>query len=199
MADWKSIVKSIAPTLGTLLGGPLVGTAVKVLGDKLLGNPDATQDEVQKAIESGLPPETVIKLAEIDAQVKTQMQAANLDLKKLDAQREQTYIGDTQDARKANAQNNRVFWLGVIILSTFALVMGVVFWLSYSMLGGHMSIKTIDPGVVAAVFSLIGAVVGYAAANAQQVVGFFFGSSMGSGKKSDDMADAVKALAGGPK
>jgi len=197
MSDWKSIVKSIAPTLGTLLGGPLVGTAVKVLGDKLLGNPDATETEVQKAVEAGLPPETVIKLAEIDAQVKAQMQAANLDLKKLDAQVEQAYLGDTQDARRANAGNQGTFRMGVAILVTFFILMGLVLWACFRILVGGIPIK--DPGIVAVVFTLIGTIVGYVASNAQTVVNFEFGTSRGSAKKSDDMADAVKALAGGQK
>ncbi len=35
--DWKQVIKSIAPVLGTALGGPLAGTAIKVLGDAIIG------------------------------------------------------------------------------------------------------------------------------------------------------------------
>lgn len=191
-ADWKSIIKSVAPTLGTLLGGPLVGTAVKVLGDKLLGNPDATETEVQKAVEAGLPPETVVKLAEIDAQVKAQMQAANFDLKKLEAQTEQAYLSDIEDARKTNGGNKGTFWMGVSILVTFFVLMSLVLAFCFRILTKGLLIA--DPGTVAVVFTLIGTIVGYVAANAQTVVNFEFGSSRGSMNKSDDMASAVKNL-----
>jgi hypothetical protein len=36
--NWKSIVKSIAPVLGTALGGPIAGGAIKMLSSALLGN-----------------------------------------------------------------------------------------------------------------------------------------------------------------
>ena len=199
MADWKDIVRSVAPGIATVLSGgnPLIGTGVKFLADKLLGKPDATQDQVQAVIEKGLSIDDLAKLRQIDNEFKLQLEEKGIKLKELEIQREQAFLVDVQDARKANAQNDRVFWLGVIILATFALVIATVFWIGYRMLTGGLTIK--DVGVVAAVFSLLGSVVGYAAANAQQVVGFFFGSSMGSGKKSDDMADAVKALAGSQK
>ncbi|WP_269533653.1 hypothetical protein [Chitinimonas sp. BJYL2] len=47
-----------------------------------------------------------------------------------------------------------------------------------------------DPNLVAVVFGFIG----YAAYAAQQVAGFFFGSSRGSDEKTRAMADAVMAL-----
>jgi hypothetical protein len=47
---------------------------------------------------------------------------------------------------------------------------------------------------VAAVFGFLGTVVGYVAANAQQVVSYFFGSSRGSQDKSAAMAEAIKSL-----
>jgi hypothetical protein len=44
MASWKDIIRSIAPTIGTALGGPLAGTATKFIADKMLGKADATQE-----------------------------------------------------------------------------------------------------------------------------------------------------------
>jgi hypothetical protein len=46
----------------------------------------------------------------------------------------------------------------------------------------------------AIVSALIGTVVGYVAANAQQVVGYFFGSSKGSADKTDALAAAVRGV-----
>ena len=160
---------------------------------ELLGNPDATESEVQKAVEAGLPPETVVKLAEIDQQVKAQMQAANFDLKKLEAQTEQAYLADVENARKAHAGNRGTFYMGVAILLTFFVLMSLVLAFCFRILTKGIQIP--DPGTVAVVFTLIGTIVGYVAANAQTVVNFEFGSSRGSAQKSDDMASAVKSLA----
>ena len=34
MADWKTIVKTVAPALGAALGGPLVGSAIAAIGSR---------------------------------------------------------------------------------------------------------------------------------------------------------------------
>lgn len=47
--DWKAIVKTVAPALGTALGGPLAGTAVKVLSEALLGHSDGKEEEIARA------------------------------------------------------------------------------------------------------------------------------------------------------
>ena len=46
----------------------------------------------------------------------------------------------------------------------------------------------------AIVSALIGTVVGYVAANVQQVMGYFFGSSKGSADKTDALVAAVRGV-----
>lgn len=78
--DW---LKTLAPTAATLLGGPLAGMAVKFLADKI-GVPDATVDAVSAAM-AGMneTPEGRIKLAEIDAALRTHAIDAGIDLERL--------------------------------------------------------------------------------------------------------------------
>ncbi|TBR41715.1 hypothetical protein CBF23_008885 [Marinomonas agarivorans] len=85
MDTWKNIVQSVAPVLGTALGGPLAGAATKFIADKLLGNPDADESEVQQAIEKASP-EQLAKLKEMDEQFKLAMQKLNIDESKLSNQ-----------------------------------------------------------------------------------------------------------------
>ena len=193
--DWQGVVKSVSPAIATALGGPLVGTAVKVLGEVIQGKSDASQAEVQSAVEAGLPPEIMVRLKEADNSFKVQMAQAGIDLERINAQREQQYLLDVQDARRAHAGDLAVYRLGVSILLTFALSMCLVLWGCFEMLTGGMPIK--EPAAVAAVFGLLGSVVGYVAANAQQVVGFFFGSSRGSENKTNAMASAMRNLPAG--
>ena len=51
--DWKSVVRTVAPTLATALGGPLAGAAVQALSVALLGRPDGTEQEVAEAVLTG--------------------------------------------------------------------------------------------------------------------------------------------------
>lgn len=78
--DW---LKTLAPTAATLLGGPLAGMAVKFLADKM-GAPAETVDAVTTAL-AGLneTPEGRIKLAEIDAALRTHAIDAGIDLERL--------------------------------------------------------------------------------------------------------------------
>lgn len=193
MADWKSIVRTVAPAIGTVLGTPMIGTAVKVLSDALLGKPDGTPEEVQKVVEAGLPTDVIVKLREIDSDFRLKMEAANLDLKKLEAETEKAYLGDVQDARKANSGNRGTFWMGVAILAIFFVLMGLVLSFCFHVLSRGIPIE--DKGTVAVVFTLIGTIVGYVASQAQTVVNFEFGTSRGSAKKSDDMAAAMQLFA----
>ena len=85
-----------------------------------------------------------------------------------------------------------MFWLGVVILLTFGAMVGLAMLGSYRLLSG--GIKVVDAGVVAAVFGFLGALVGYVAANAQQVVSYFFGSSRGSAEKNASLTESIRAL-----
>lgn len=190
--DWMGIVKTVAPAIGTALGGPMVGTAVKVLGSVILGKDNATQDEVQQAIDVGVPPEIMVRLREADNQFKVQMAQAGLDIERINAQRDQAVLADVQDARKAGGGDANVFRLGAAILITFAGAMGLVLWGCFAAITGGLTIK--DPAAVASIFTFLGTVVGYVASNAQQVVSFFFGSSRGSDAKTAAMADAMRGL-----
>lgn len=189
---WKDIVKTVAPALGTALGTPLIGTAVKVLADKILGDENAPEADVQKAIEAGLPPDTLVKLREVDAEFKLKMEAAGLEIRKLEAETEQAYLSDVQDARKTHANDGGTFWMGVSILGIFAATMIMVLIAAFKILSRQI---LVDPGTAAVVFTLIGTIVGYVAAQAQTVVNFVFGSSRGSAKKTDDLSSAVQQLA----
>ena len=182
--DWKSIVRAVAPTVATALGSPLAGTAVKVLSDALLGKPDGTEEEVAEAIKNATP-EQLLALKKADNDYAIQ-------IKELDIRLDEAYISDTQDARHVHSGDQRVFWLGVCVLVTFAAVIsGVLFSAHQILLGG---LKIADPSTVAVVFTLIGTLVGYVAANAQQVIGYFFGSSKGSSDKTNAMAKAVEEM-----
>ena len=190
--DFKEIIKTIAPIAGTLIGGPLAGVAIKALGDAI-GMEAPTQERIVEAIKGGsLTPDQMVAIRQADAALKVKLRELDLDEKKIEQQSEKMYVDDTQNARKVHAGDRGVFWLGVAVLVTMALDTGSTFWLVYAILTEGLKIK--DVGIVAAVFGILGTLNGYIAANAQQVLSYYFGSSRGSMDKSRDMADAIRKL-----
>ena len=188
----NEILKTILPTAATMLGGPAAGFAVKFLADKL-GLPESTQEAVTSALSNmTTTAEERVKLAQIDAELRIKATDSGIELRKLEIQETQVYVTDTADARAKHAGDRGVYWLGIAVLATFFTVMMVCLYGAYQIVSGGISIK--DVSVVAAISSFIGTIVGYVAANAQQVISYFFGSSRGSNDKTSAMANAVKGL-----
>ena len=78
--DW---IKTILPTIGTLIGGPLGGAAVEAVG-KALGMSEATTDKVQKALSSGnLSADQMAALQSADIELKTRMAELGIDAEKI--------------------------------------------------------------------------------------------------------------------
>jgi hypothetical protein len=188
--DWKGVVQTVAPTIATALGGPLAGTAVRLLGEAVLGDSGASQDAVQIALSQGVTPDQIQKMKDAENAFSVRMTELGLQEKDLLFKQEQAYLQDTQDARRANAANKDVFTLGIVILSSFTLiVLGALVGSGLILTGG---LVVTDAATVGMVSGFIGTLVGYVAANAQQVVSFYFGSSKGSDRKTDALADAFK-------
>lgn len=192
--DWKSAVKAIAPTIVGAVGTPAAGMATKVLIDAVLGgqatgDPVADEATLAGALAAGMTPELRAKIVEADNVYRIEVLRAASRAREIDADLDKAYIADTSDARKAHAGDVGVFRLGMAVLATFFLLMGVVTWGCFELLTGGL--RAADPSTVGIVTGLLGTVIGYVAANAQQVIAYFFGSSKGSADKTAAMAAAV--------
>ena len=97
--DFTSIIKTVAPWIGTALGGPLGGLAVEAAASAL-GLSDKTADAVKQAI-GGATPEQLLALKKADQDFALQMQA--LGFKQL-ADMEAIAAGDRKDARAMQTQ-----------------------------------------------------------------------------------------------
>lgn len=195
--DWKSAVATVAPGLATVLAGgnPLAGAAVKMLAEKLLGSSsgDPVEDEAKVAgiLANGVTPEVRIAIIAADKELRLAAMQIGLEERRIDADADKAVLQDVQDARKTHGENNDILALGVIILIAWALLTGGTLFALYQMLIGGIQVK--DVGIVATVFTVLGSTVGYVSNVAQQVVGFYFGSSRGSQQKTVAMADAITA------
>lgn len=161
---WQKVVGSVAPLLATALGGPLAGTAVKFLADNILGNPDASDSEVAEAIK-GASTETLIKLKELDNQFKIEMEKLGVSREQMGLEYYKTDAADRSNARSHEVQTgsrvNSV--LAIFVVIGFFIVVGYV-------LSGSLEMN-------AASASIIGTLIGYVSAKADQVLSYYFGAN----------------------
>lgn len=93
--DWKNLISSVAPFLGTALGGPLGGMAVSALGDAL-GLSDKSESAIKQAL-SGVTPEQMLAVKNADQAFQIKMQELGFaNLKDM----EQIAESDRDSARK---------------------------------------------------------------------------------------------------
>lgn len=170
--DWKSLVKSIAPTIGTALGGPLGGVAGLALS-KALGLEDAKNDTALAAAVQGASQDQLLKLQQADQEFAIQMKRLGFEnIQALEA----IAAGDRANARDREAKTGDSWTPRVL---SAVVVAGFLFCLYYVLSGRVQGLK--DPGVA----TLIGSLIGYASAKADMVVGYYFGSSAGSDRKTE--------------
>lgn len=93
--DWKSVISTVAPWLGTALGGPLGGAAVGAVADAL-GLSEKTEGAIKQAL-AGVTPEQMLAMKTADQSFAIEMQ--KLGFTNVQAM-EQIAAGDRDSARK---------------------------------------------------------------------------------------------------
>ena len=151
----KSVLGSIAPTLGAALGGPIGGAAGSVIA-KVLGvdnDPKALEQAIKKATPEQL---AEIKKAELDFQV--QMKALDVDVFALET-------ADIQNARKA-------YSAGADWTPKFIAVACVLFF------GGYIALVTVQPPEAAGSSdTIVTLVLGYLGGIVSSIISFYYGAS----------------------
>ena len=120
--NFKKVIGSVAPFLGALVGGPFGAAAGKLIGSALLGDEDATQQQLEEAIGMASP-EQLVKLKEIDAETKVKYAEIGLDERRIAAM-------DRDSARDREVRTNdktpsRLAWL--VTLGFFGLLGALLF------------------------------------------------------------------------
>lgn len=178
MSAWKKIVGAVAPTLGTLLGGPMAGGVVRELAEKLLGKPEASEAEIEQAVIAASP-ELLARLREIEASYKTRMAELQIDVGKLAVEIERVDASDRANARAR--QLSLRDWLpnalAVLIIAGFFATQAL---LVYAPIPEH-------------VLNLLTRTLGTVDMMTGAVVFYYFGSSRGSKDKTDLLGKAPAA------
>lgn len=164
--NWKDIVKSVAPVLGTALGGPFGGMATKFLANKLTGDENAGEDVMEEMVNNANP-DLMFKIKELDKDFK-------LEMRRIGLQEEQLIVEDRKDARKLFSVDKRpqIILSGIFIVGYFTLV--------WAMVTGNFEIPQ-DQGV------LVTTLMGVLTAGVANIMQFWFGSSSGSKDKTNKL------------
>lgn len=164
--DW---LKQIAPTAATLLGGPMAGMAVDMIG-KALGMTDATKEQVKDILSAGtLNAEQMAALKAADADLK-------LKIKELDIDLEKVHAGDRASARDMAAKTGDVWTPRVIAMVVF------IVW-------GAVQYKVFSSVIPDGMRELVARMLGTLDAVLMAVVYYYYGSSSGSAAKNQALAE----------
>lgn len=166
--DW---LKGIAPTLATVLAGPVAGLAVEALGEAL-GWSDATKEKVESTLRSGqLTSEQLAAVQQAEIALKTRLAELGIDIEKIHA-------ADRDSARKMQMESKSLvpgFLALLITVGFFGILIG--------MMAGDLKVADNN-----ALLILLGAL----ASSWGAVVNFYYGSSKGSEDKTFMMAKLQK-------
>ena len=167
------ILKTVAPLLGTAIGGPfgaIAGTALaSVLGTKP-GDAKATETALLAAT-----PDQLVALKKADQDFQVQM-------KTLGVQEEQLAYADVASARTLEAQTKS---LTPTVLS-YA-ILGASVSAALLVVAGYVKIPS-DPQTALT----YGTVIGYLFSESKAVLGYWFGSSQSSQAKDATISDIAK-------
>jgi hypothetical protein len=193
--DWINNLKTYAPAAAALVGGPLWGGAVKLLieatGGKASGDAEFDETVLANTLTGTLTPEVRAAMIEADKALRLEAMKTAVEEKRIDADVDKAHLLDRQNARGTHGGDRSVMVLGTVVLLGWVALTGVTLFGLYCLLTKGIDVK--DVGTVATAFTILGSIMGYVSNSAQQVLGYYFGTSRGSEAKTHMLAGAVSS------
>jgi len=166
MDQLLNLVRTVAPSIASAVGGPLAGMATRAISEALLGKPDGTEAELIE-VAARATPEQLLALKQAEQKFAVKMRELDIDLERL------------ANADRDSARNREVAakdWTPRILAGLItAGYFGVLFHMLRNGLPTH--------GGSEAMLVMLGTL-GTAWGG---VVAYYFGSSAGSKEKTDAM------------
>lgn len=170
--DWKALIGTVAPWIGTALGGPLGGAAIGAVADAL-GLSDKTEASIKAAL-SGVTPEQMLAIKNADQAFSVKMQELGYsNQEKLAA----LAVDNTKNAREMQIQTRSkvpAILAVIVTLGFFGILIG--------MLAGKLTAT--DNQALLIMLGALGAAWG-------AVVNYYFGSSASSDHKTTLIANSA--------
>ncbi len=164
--ELKGVIGSVAPTIATALGGPLVGGAVSLLTNALGLGENASEQDIVKAIASA-DPETLAKIKQAELDYSKRIAELGVDLQRLAVQ-DRASARDMQTATKSRMP---------AVVALFSLC-------GFFATLGIMAFVDLPDGAKDAFLIMIGSL----GTLVTQIGAFYFGSSDGSERKNELLA-----------
>lgn len=165
METLLNLVKTVAPSLATAVGGPLAGMATRAISDALLGKPDGTEDELIDAAAKATP-EQLLALKKAEQDFAVRMRELEIDLQRIDA-------ADRSSAREREVKTGD--WTPRVLAAAVTLgffgVLGYMIAYGLPAQGGEALLVML--GTLGTAWGAI--------------VSYYFGSSAGSKEKTEAM------------
>jgi len=168
--DWKAMLSSVAPVIGTAIGGPF-GAVAATAGLKMFGiEPEQGNEEqqLQQAMAQATPAD-LLNLKKADQQFDLEMKKLNIDIKRID----QADRGSARDLAKSTG-----IWPQVVLSVVYTIGYGIVM---FNFMAGNVHVQEGQQ-------ILFGSLIGILTAAQVQILNFWFGSSSGSKEKTAALA-----------
>lgn len=172
MDDWKKLLGTVAPLVGTALGGPLGGVAASFVADKL-GLSDKTVAAVTDALKDGkLTPDQIAQLKQSEIEFQKFLKTNEIDLEKVHA-------ADRDSARKM------LMATGSYVPATLTFLVTIGYFTTlFGMLYGWF--KASDSQVMLIMLGQLGTAWGV-------TIAFWFGTTKNSQDKTNLLANSAPA------
>ena len=180
MANFKDILKDIAPTLATALGGPLAGVAANFVTGKM-GGGDGSQSTAIESVLRDLTSssEKLGQLKQIESDFKLEMEKLEVDVFGLEVQ-------DRVSARELAKEN---MWPQICITFLFlAFYFGLLFYMFSIEVSDQVNMKKGDNSLMGELQILIGVLT----AGVPQILGFWFGGLFQSKRAPTSTPNSVR-------
>ena len=168
----KSIVRTVAPILGTALGGSLGGAAASTIANAICGKPEATEKEIYASLQS---PESLLKLKEAENAFVIKLKELGIDEMKLEAMdRDSARLREAEMAKSGNRDYTTSILAVCLTFGFFGMLITLMFF------GSH---------IPQTILSVIEILLGALATAFISIINYYFGSSKSSGEKNKMIAE----------
>lgn len=166
-----NLVRTVAPSIASAVGGPLAGMATRAISEALLGKPDGTEEELAQAVPNATP-EQLLALKKAEQDFIVRMRELDIDIERLSNE-------DRASARDREIKTKDItprLLAAAITVGYFS----VLFWMLNHGLPNN--------GGSEAMLVMLGTL-GTAWGG---IVAYYFGSSAGSREKNDTISKMMK-------
>jgi hypothetical protein len=170
MEPLLNLVRTVAPSIATAVGGPLAGMATRAISEALLGRPDGTDEELAEAAKNATP-EQLLALKQAEQDFTVRMRELEIDIERIDA----ADRGSARDREVKTGDWTPKALAGAVTLGFFG-VLGYMIAYGLPSQGGE---------ALLVMLGTLGTAWG-------GIVSYYFGSSAGSKEKSEAMNRMVR-------